>query len=208
MSKLGRIGAVKMFVLPRLLYMFRTPPIPLPFKYFHIVQRQLIQYIWEFKHSRWSSRLLINPQKKGGAGLLNTHHYYRVTLLDQIYLWLHPTEEKMWSLIEYSLFCPLMPSNFLILSSVYTKPYNLKHPYIKASLEAWISLLTYKSPKVRSLLLPIDTLCALIPNLNISPWKHCGLHLVQDLYEDDNIIPFYILQKNYTLPPTDMYTYL
>lgn len=65
---IGRINSVKMTLLPRLLYLFRSLPIPIRRDHLKTFQGKLNKFIWNKKGSRLSNRNLFNLPKQGGLG--------------------------------------------------------------------------------------------------------------------------------------------
>lgn len=48
----GRLAAFKMQILPQILYIFRTVPIPIPRQHFHTLQSILSRHLWDGKKSQ------------------------------------------------------------------------------------------------------------------------------------------------------------
>lgn len=65
LSGMGRLAAFKMHILPQLLYIFRTLPIPLPESYFNSQQQILNKYLWQCRKARFSFGKLIKHKKVG-----------------------------------------------------------------------------------------------------------------------------------------------
>ena len=68
-SFLGRITAVKMIILPKLLYMFRALPIRINKILITKFQSDIHKYIWADSHPRLSRSVLFKSHRDGGLGL-------------------------------------------------------------------------------------------------------------------------------------------
>lgn len=66
---LGRINAIKMNMLPRLLYLFQGLPIPVSKTLFVELKKMMTTFIWQNKRARLPYRLLICPRSRGGLSL-------------------------------------------------------------------------------------------------------------------------------------------
>lgn len=52
MSLLGRVALVKITILPKVLYLFQTLPIPVPYAHLRKLQADLLMYTWNYKCHR------------------------------------------------------------------------------------------------------------------------------------------------------------
>lgn len=65
-SLLGRINFLKMSILPRLLYLFETLPIPVPMSQLKATQRSFLNFIWHYKAHELPARLYLPPDPEVG----------------------------------------------------------------------------------------------------------------------------------------------
>lgn len=63
LSWMGRISSVKMLVLPKILYYFRTLPILVP------IEANIFNFIWGAKGSRLAWTTMYAPRDLGGLGV-------------------------------------------------------------------------------------------------------------------------------------------
>lgn len=84
LSWLGRVHAIKMTLLPRLLYLFRSLPIPLSKSFIHKLQSDMIRFVWGNKGYRCPSSILLCLRTQGGLGLPDLWGYYQAAQLSQI----------------------------------------------------------------------------------------------------------------------------
>lgn len=66
-SLLGRIASIKMTILPKLLYLFQTLPIPIPLKHLKKLQTDLLHYVCHYKRHRISKTVLMASRSEGGV---------------------------------------------------------------------------------------------------------------------------------------------
>lgn len=83
LSWLGKINAVKMTLLPRLLYLFRSLPIPIKKISLYKLQSKIIRFVWGKKGHRCSKELLFCLKTQGGLGLPKLWWYHQAAQLTQ-----------------------------------------------------------------------------------------------------------------------------
>lgn len=84
MSWLGRVNAIKMTLLPRMLYLFCSLPIVVTKLHINKFQSAILHFIWGKTGYRLSKKVLFRPRMKGGLGLPNLWWYYQAAQLSQI----------------------------------------------------------------------------------------------------------------------------
>lgn len=100
LSWLGRIHAVKMTLLPRILYLFRAIPINIIKEHLKAFQRKIIKFIWGGKGYRLQQSTLYLNRPQGGLGLPQLFWYYQSARLAQISSVYAKTERPDWIQIE------------------------------------------------------------------------------------------------------------
>lgn len=137
LSWIGKIAAFKMQTLPKILYLFRAIPIPIPSSFFKILNTKLRNLVWNNKKPRVAFSILTSSKNKGGMNLPDMHKYYYATLLDQMKYWFFPNDDKLWLSIEREI----TKGNDLFALSVaymiFPKVIVPKLLSIKATLLAW-----------------------------------------------------------------------
>lgn len=71
-SLLGRVASVKMTILPKLLYLFQTLPIPVPYVQLRKLQADLVRFVWNYRRHRIPRSVLIASDGRlaeGAAGI-------------------------------------------------------------------------------------------------------------------------------------------
>lgn len=75
LSLMRRISAVKMTLIPTLLFLFRTIPEIKNDKYFTEWQRQISEYIWEGKKLRIKQNYMQDAVERGGLAVPKVRIY-------------------------------------------------------------------------------------------------------------------------------------
>lgn len=100
LSWLGRVNSVKMTLLPRILYLFRSLPIPIPKDQLQKFQSKIIKFIWGAKGHRIARETLFQARNKGGVGLLNLLWYHQAAQLSQISVIYSKSDHPDWVHME------------------------------------------------------------------------------------------------------------
>lgn len=96
----GKITLTKKYLLPHVLYMFQTIPIPFIKKQLLKLQSTITTFIWGGKHPCLKRNTLCTPVSSGGMGAPDIPVYYKATILDQARVWWKPTQQTTWFQIE------------------------------------------------------------------------------------------------------------
>lgn len=209
-SWLGRLAALKMLILPQILYTFRVLPITIPEHYLKSLSSLQWKLLWGTKKARCSQATLIPHKRAGGAGLIDVHDYMWATRLDQIKYWFSPNEVPLWVEIEKTLApIPDLPSILIGDSWI---PWNLKQlpPTISISIKAWRFLLSRHGPDHRKLdyKLPLSIVEANIPMISLKSFPSQQVNNVQDLYHNKTPKSAACLMKDHNMPHNMLFTCL
>lgn len=178
----GRIAAYQMQILPKLLYLFRTIPIPIPNKFFKNLASSLNKFIWQNKKPRVALSTLYKHKKIGGGDLPNAQGYYQASLLDQAKYWFSCQEDNLWPHIEHEITPGHDLTALLMASTIHHKPFTPPYPTIQATLTAWSLLIRNQFPNeiLFKLNIPLTTYEYLIHNFSTHHWKQKGIHFSTD----------------------------
>uniref|UniRef100_A0A8C5PA41 Reverse transcriptase domain-containing protein n=1 Tax=Leptobrachium leishanense TaxID=445787 RepID=A0A8C5PA41_9ANUR len=102
-SWLGRIAALKMNLLPRLLYLFGALPIMVPLTFFTALRTALLKFIWPTGRPRVSFATLCKPKHRGGLALPDSRRYYLSSHLTRLIDWSAEHSNKRWLDLESAL---------------------------------------------------------------------------------------------------------
>ena len=103
LSWFGRIAAIKMTMLSRILHVFQTLPISPPPGILSCIQREINAFIWERKRPRMSKTLSQRHSKNGGLRVPDTIRYYQASQLAPLVEWTREYTEKHWSQMEQQI---------------------------------------------------------------------------------------------------------
>lgn len=199
-----------MLYLTQILYFFRTLPIPIPRHFFKSLQTLLNRCIWKGAKPRCTHATLMKHKLAGGAGTIEFEDYHLASALDQLTDWFLPGPHKLWSKIECSSL--LRPNMMWWLMNTPLRrqiPETLPPP-MKSAAHAWKTLAhsDHSPPTTPSIPILIKTLHHLSPDLSLSHWSHQGIKSIQDLLQGSRPKPFPLLQCEFTLPHTELFTYI
>uniref|UniRef100_A0A669E9I5 Reverse transcriptase zinc-binding domain-containing protein n=1 Tax=Oreochromis niloticus TaxID=8128 RepID=A0A669E9I5_ORENI len=96
----SRIEAIKMSVLPRLLYLFTSLPVHIPDAQFVRWDKLVSRFIWKGVKPRIRFKTLQLRKEKGGLALPNFKEYFYAAQLRYIVYWCSPDYTSKWKRIE------------------------------------------------------------------------------------------------------------
>ena len=215
LSMIGRVNAIKMVTLPRLLYLFQNLPIFLPKTFFKLLDSIIMPFVWGYKAHRISKKHITKPKDMGGLSLPNFQHYYWAANCRALMYWVDAYPGKItsstpsWLAIEQDVHKTSLHA--LLFST--TKPLaSISNIFlVKQSLRIWYQIRkTFKLPEI-STLTPIQYNHAFPPSLDRNSfvtWEENGITILSHLYMDDAFASFAQLQELYTLPASQFFRYL
>ena len=106
LSLFGRLATIKMAILPKLLYLYETLPIPIPAAHFRAIQGDLLKFLWNYKRHRIARSVLYAPRDQGGLAFPNIAKYYLAAQLRSVASWCTLHAYNRWTQIE-KLWLPL-----------------------------------------------------------------------------------------------------
>lgn len=143
LSWLGRVNSVKMTLLPCILYLFRSLPIPIWWDQLKRFQSKILRFIWGAKGHRIAKGTLYRlyrHRRRGGVGLPNLLWYYQVVQLSQLSTIYSKSAHLDWINIERQAI-PHCTLDFLLWCSPKSRP-AIMVPTLSHSLVTWDSQLT------------------------------------------------------------------
>uniref|UniRef100_A0A8C5LQH7 Reverse transcriptase domain-containing protein n=1 Tax=Leptobrachium leishanense TaxID=445787 RepID=A0A8C5LQH7_9ANUR len=106
----GRINAIKMSILPKILYLFQTIPITLPRSFFRNMDSLFRTYVWNGRPPRVKLGLLTTPRSAGGMSMPHVQRYYHASHLQRMVEWGNASTPKAWVGVEKHFAGPALAS--------------------------------------------------------------------------------------------------
>uniref|UniRef100_A0A8C5PTB1 Reverse transcriptase domain-containing protein n=1 Tax=Leptobrachium leishanense TaxID=445787 RepID=A0A8C5PTB1_9ANUR len=103
LSWFGRIGVLKMNVLPRVLYLLQTLPLKIPRGFLLQLRKAFLTFIWANQRPRLKYSVMCRPTSQGGLALPDVRLYYHASHLTRILDWMTSPVEKRWIDLESAL---------------------------------------------------------------------------------------------------------
>lgn len=99
-SWMGRIHALKMTFLPKLLYPFRVLPVLVPPHILRSLQRLLFKFVWGSVRPRLNRHLLYKSKAQGGLGIPNLTYYYKAAQIAPLVQLFAGKAAPLWTYID------------------------------------------------------------------------------------------------------------
>lgn len=192
-----------MLILPKILYTFRTLPVPIPHAIFNKLHSKKNNYIWQKRRPRISFRLMTRHPRMGGLGLPNLQAYHFAMTMGQIKHWCYNNPLKPWVRMESAILAVREWRGLLL------DPIPNPAPPITATLSYWKTVFTEQclQPGASHTSIPLSFLPLHIPHMNIDHWATQGLNTLEDLYDGASLRSFENLKEKYRLPNSDYIRY-
>lgn len=197
-----------MTILPKMLYLFRVLPIPVPAYFLRILQNRTMPYVWGSAKPQIQKHTLFLPKLNGGLGCPNFAHYYKAAHLASVTKYQANYEIPLWVHIEAALCDPLSISNLLWISQKDRK--NVCNPITKHFLSLWDKIKTGNSQQsMHNPLLSFYKNTAFYPAW-VSPksfreWVSLNLLTMHTFINSSSFIPFPTLCESYGLPEAELF---
>lgn len=211
-SLLGRVNAVKMVFLPKLLYVIQNLPIFLTKLFFKRLDSIITPFLWNYKVHRLNNKQLHKSKSNGGLALPNFTLYYWASAIRSFTFWLNPPNPPpTWLKIEQEDCLPFSMGAILLAPMAVDKSIYSQNPVIHALLKVWKQIKLHFCFKSLSPHLPIANNPTFQPSsldTTFSTWSDLGIQTVGDLYLEGRFASFTQLQRKYNLPSNNFFRYL
>lgn len=208
----SRISAIKMNVLPRLLYLFRNLPIKIEDNQFKEWDKWISRFLWQGKKPRIKFSTLQLRKDKGGLALPNLKKYYDAAQLTPLLYWSNKGYKSRWKELEscmvggYPLQAVIGDPNLVLKADWFD------NPWIGCTLGVWERIInTYKIQNlVRLFRWPAYDI-DFIPNrgdIRFQSWIGKGFTNYITCLDKNNILSFQFLQEKCGLERSDFFRYL
>ena len=208
----SRIRAVKMNILPRLLYIFRTLPVEVNDDQFREWDKWISRFIWQGKKPRIRFNILQLGKASGGMALPCLRNYYCASQLVPLLHWCNEDYKAKWKELECGL-----TFNFPLQATVAdrglaAKLENINNPWINHTLKIWHKVV--KSCKIHNML-KLFRWCAydteFLPNRGdkrFESWAGKGLTTYLTFTRKGTLQSFQSLQAKHGLQQSDFFRFL
>lgn len=136
-SLLGRITAIKMSILPKLLYYFRALPVYVSRQTIEQIQREVNKFIWKDKRLRFGKLISHIHLSRGGLGLPDLWRYFLEARLAQTAQWHAQSNSIPWLRIERASVRPWCLQELLWKASVRIKAFSPLNSIVAQTLHLW-----------------------------------------------------------------------
>uniref|UniRef100_A0AAQ5YGG3 Reverse transcriptase domain-containing protein n=1 Tax=Amphiprion ocellaris TaxID=80972 RepID=A0AAQ5YGG3_AMPOC len=212
LSLTSRVNTIKMSVLPKLLYLFRTLPIEVPEGQFGEWDKQISRFIWQGKRPRIRFGTLQLKKEQGGLALPCLKYYYYASQLIPLILWCNEEYRSKWKELEIKTV-----NKFPLQAVIGDRTLGL---CVEESGNCWINFTLKIWNKVVNLtkiqrMLNFFRWCAFdsefLPNgrdFTFKSWVEKGLTTYLSFTKNDVFLSFQTLQNKHDLRKNDFYRYL
>uniref|UniRef100_A0A8C5M6V9 Reverse transcriptase domain-containing protein n=1 Tax=Leptobrachium leishanense TaxID=445787 RepID=A0A8C5M6V9_9ANUR len=182
-SWMGRMMALKMCILPQILYFFRNIPVFIPAHMLLRMQKMLQAHIWKGKPPRISASTINATRRRGGLGFINITAYYRAALLAQLLSSMSQQETPLWLRMENAYIVPFRVHDLLWFATLPHRTLEGILPSTSLSLMSWrLWGRQLLRPFPLLSLAPLRFLCHTIQDLNLDQWFQLGLTHINQLF--------------------------
>ena len=213
MSLTDRINAVKMNILPRLLYLFLSLPVCIPQIQFQSWDRLISRFIWGGKKPRIRYTTLQLPKDKGGLALPNFREYFNAAQLRPLIYWCNVDYIARWKDIEIPTSGPLIqPLIGQREIPAHTKEEEELDPITTFTLNTWYSIIKQlKVGRELGLLKWIAFDKEFTPGISdarFKQWTEMGITAICKVIQKGEMRNFQDLKNTYGLENQDLFRFL
>ncbi|CAH2283816.1 Hypothetical predicted protein, partial [Pelobates cultripes] len=204
-----RVATVKMFILPRLQYLFRNLPIQVPMSYLRDTQKDVNRFVWGGQKARVQRILLQTPVRQGGLALPDIKTYYQAALLATTLPHFTNTALPQWVLMEKQAIKPFDVPTIMWLPKKFRPDTPQMPTQLKIAVRAWDKL-RHKlvTPTPLSPATPLNTITYCIPTFNAKPWIAKGVTYLHQILAHNKLKTFPTLQKEFHIPEASQFSYI
>ena len=207
----NKINAIKMNILPRMLYLFQALPVEVPQQQFSSWDKLISRFIWGGKKPRVRYTTLQLAKDKGGMALPNFKDYFNAAQFRPLFLWCNDNYFARWKEIETYV------EGFQIQSVLGEKetPLIVKNQIDSITsdvLEFWFNFVKqFKLRKEQKVLRWISYDTEFKPGENdvfFVQWSKKGIKAICTVMENKELISFQTLKERFSLQNRDLFRYI
>ena len=212
LSLSSRINTIKMNILPRLQYIFRTLPVEVNDSCFKEWDKLISRFIWQGKRPRIRYNILQLGKERGGMALPCLRKYFLASQLIPLLYWCNPNYKANWKIIELNQNVSFPLQAAIADRSLSRQLEELNNPWINLKLKIWQKVVKYS--EIHNMLKPFRW-CAydsdFLPNRKdktFESWTKKGLTTYLSFTEKNVLDSFQHLQNKHGLEKNDFFRYL
>lgn len=208
LSWLGRVHAVKMTLLPRLLYLFRSLPIPLTKSFLRKFQLEITRFVCGNKGYRCPSSVL-HLKSQGGLGLPDLWGYYQAAQMAQISMIFSKGPKPDWLSIERRA-TPLNTLDYLLWCDPKIRP-AIMAPTLSHSIS--LSTKLFRQATLTSPLKPLSHIfhnADFPPGVNIQAfrwWTDKGLYRIAHFLTSSGSLTLSYCKNKLDMPDSERFRF-
>lgn len=214
LSLVGRVNVVKMSVLPKYLYLFRSLPVFIPKAFFKKLDSIISSFLWNGKKPRLRKEHLQKSKQEGGLALPNFQYYYWASNLCSMSFWAYcDTGNEMLKWVELEKrSCGDLSLSALIGAAI-PLPHNLviKNPIVRTTNKIYSQFRQHFGLRNMSLFSPIASNFSFPPSkedVTFRAWFRQGLKTFDDFYIENKFASFEQISTKFNIPPSGFFRYL
>lgn len=212
-SLIGRVNCIKMSVLPRFLYLFRTLPCHVPQSFFKHLNSLITTFLWQGKPARIKLKVLCLNPCEGGLGLPDFYLYYLAAQSMVIWAWqTNRHNPPSWRQKKQHQLADITLSSLPYIPYVHTFKRTLNNPFVLQGCIIWSDIRKktknlqiiytgtpfYANPALPEILK--DELCLL--------WYRKGIRVFGDLFDKGSFLSFEQLKLKFSLESKHFFKHL
>lgn len=212
LSMIGRINVLKMNILPKLLYLFQTIPLPPPTNFFAKMKQIFCHFIWNDRRPRLRMTLLYLPYDRGGLKVPFLQGYYWAAQLRAASYWFDTTSLPDWVRIEEKTTSKIPLKLYLHSAKLSFLKKHTLNPFVKNTVIVWYEVLKYlKENAALSQFSPIWGNKNFTPGTNdlgFKIWANKGINKISDLYDNNVLLSFTDVKQRFNIDGKHFFKYL
>ena len=209
LSIMGKIDTIRMNVLPRFLFLFKTLPLYISPMIFKCWDRMLLKFIWDDKKPRVKMKTLKLGKARGGLALPDLQDYYYASQIQTIRMLLNDDRPIQWRSIELSMCKGLGKLQPFLGKTPKQTPNNT---WYGNTIKAWNKV--KKDHGIQGEMFALREIAGdpyFTPNKSdgtFKIWSTKGLCLFGQLMDNTGVAPFETIQRKFSLPHSHFFRYL
>lgn len=212
LSLTARTSAVKMNVLPRLLYLFRNLPIAVSENHFREWDKWISRFIWQGRRPRIKYTTLQLAKGNGGLGLPCLRNYYNAAQVAPLLYWCNDTYKAKWKEIESKLSSQFPIQAVIADKGLMHQLKELGNPWLNHTLRVWQRVISncgiLKMLRVFRWFAHDSDFTPNRHDSSLKTWTMYGLTTFASLTQKNTVRSFDTLREQHGLARIDFHRYL